>query len=134
MLSFCYVLLILEGLFILNLLLLWNILICVIAHVFPFSESARILGPPLAMPPQLRSPTPAGAPIIIAPRMANLQQMNTAATSTAGLLNGGPPPLVSPADASLIYGHYDPYAAMAHAALLEYPGLDQTGAGTSYMR
>lgn len=91
------------------------------------TQSARILGPPLAMPPQLRSPTPAGAPIIIAPRMAGLQQMT--ATSTAGLLNGGPPPLVSPADHNLIYGHYDPYAAMAHAALLEYPGLDQTGAG-----
>lgn len=102
-------------------------------QVASIAQSARILGPPLAMPPQLRSPTPAGAPIILAPRMAGLQQMNTA-TSTASLLNGGPPPLVSPAEAGLIYSHYDPYAAMAHATLLEYPGIDQTGAGTSYMR
>jgi protein quaking len=98
-------------------------------QVASIAQSARILGPPLAMPPQLRSPTPAGAPIILAPRMASLAQMSPTVTS-AGLLNNGPPPLVSPADTGLVYGHYDPYAAaMAHATLLEYPGLDQTGAG-----
>lgn len=73
----------------------------------------------------MRSPTPQGAPIILAPRMQAL--------GSPGLVNGGPPPLVSPAEAGLIYPYEYPYG-LAPTALLEYPGVDQSAAGTSYVR
>ena len=96
----------------------------------------RMVAPHLTIPPSMRSPTPQGAPIILAPRM---QHMSTAtATSTAGLLNGGPPPLMTPAEAGLIYPYEYPYGlATPTAALLEYPTaaqLEQSAAGTSYVR
>ena len=92
--------------------------------------------------PQVRSPTPAGAPIILAPRMPQTQHMASPTSlasqmATQSVLNGGPPPLMSPTDAGLLYSYAaDPYslAASAGAPLLEYPGLDQSGAGTSYVR
>ena len=84
--------------------------------------------PGLAMSPALRSPTPAGAPIILAPRMP----AGLTATS-AGLMNGGPPPLMSPSEAGLMYPYEYQYAGLPH--LLEYPSaIDQTGAGTSFVR
>lgn len=78
----------------------------------------------------LRSPGPAGAPLILAPRMQNIP------TSSAGLISGPPPPLVSPTDASgaasLIYNPYSdfPYGYSPAASIIEYPShLDQTAAG-----
>ena len=86
-----------------------------------------MMHPQMGMPPQMRSPTPQGAPIILAPRMQTL-------AGSPGLLNGGPPPLVSPAEAGLLYPYDYPYG-LAQATLLEYPpGVDQSGAGTSYVR
>ena len=87
--------------------------------------------PLTGMQQQLRSPTPAGAPLILAPRMPNI------VTSSAGLISGGPPPpLVSPNDAtgatSLIYNPYSeyPYGLAPAASIIEYPShLDQTAAG-----
>ncbi len=90
--------------------------------------------------PQLRSPTPAGAPIILSPRMPTLTPTSqAAATAGLGLMNGGPPPLVSPAEAGLLYSPYTaeyPFAGLTAAspALYEYPGLDQSAAGTSFVR
>ncbi|XP_071135629.1 KH domain-containing RNA-binding protein qki.L-like isoform X9 [Mytilus edulis] len=78
----------------------------------------------------MRSPGPAGAPLILAPRMQNIP------TSSAGLIGGPPPPLVSPTDASgaasLIYNPYSdfPYGYSPAASIIEYPShLDQTAAG-----
>ncbi len=100
------------------------------------TEGPRIMAPPTAhqlaqLQPQLRSPTPAGAPIILAPRMPQFTP-----TSAAGLVNGAPPPLVSPAEAGLIYPYseYAPYG-LSPTALFEYPtGLEQTAAGTFQVR
>lgn len=68
--------------------------------------------------PNLRTQTPQGAPIILTPRIP---------TSQAGIVNG-PPPLVSPTEATtgLVYNPYEysPYSAAAFhqaAALIEYP-------------
>jgi len=85
----------------------------------------QMLAPRLAMPPQLRSPTPAGAPLIIAPRLS------TATSLASGLMNGAPPPLVSPTDGhpGLMYP-YDPYTFGATSPIFEYPaGLDQSTVG-----
>ncbi len=85
------------------------------------------------LPPTMRSPTPAGAPIILAPRMPAMTAAS--ATAAAGLLNGGPPPLMTPAEAGLIYPYEYPYGLAP--ALLEYPTaaqLEQSSAGTSYVR
>ena len=94
----------------------------------------------VTMQPQLRSPTPAGAPIILpgGPRLPP----TLSPTSAAGLVNGtgAPPPLVSPAEAGLFYS-YDPYGLAAGSpTFLEYPGahttaaIDQSAVGTSYVR
>lgn len=98
--------------------------------------------PTFAMPPQLRSPTPAGAPLILAPRLpvnaTTMAQVSTAQAMQGASLNGAPPPLVSPTDGSVLYP-YDPYSlAQAQAAqsqLLEYhTGLEQSTVGTSFVR
>ncbi|XP_022288591.1 KH domain-containing RNA-binding protein qki.L-like isoform X8 [Crassostrea virginica] len=75
---------------------------------------------------QLRSPTPAGAPLILAPRMPQVS------TSTAAMIN--PPPLVSPTDSAatgLMYNPYEyPYSLQPTATLVEYPtSIEQTAAG-----
>ncbi|KAJ8315103.1 hypothetical protein KUTeg_007253 [Tegillarca granosa] len=86
------------------------------------------------LPAALRSPTPAGAPIILAPRMQQIP------TSSAGIVNGPPPPLVSAADtaaaAGLMYNPYEyPYAISPAAAILEYQtGIDQAGGMFSIVR
>ena len=84
------------------------------------------------MQPTMRSPTPAGAPLILAPR---LPTVSTATTLTqAGVLNGAPPPLVSPtADGTGLIYPYDPYALAAGTTspIFEYPpGLEQSAVGT----
>jgi protein quaking len=91
------------------------------------SQPPRMMPPQLALPPGLRSPAPAGAPLIIAPRMPTL----STASGHGGLMNGGPPPLVSPTavDGGLLYPYEYPYG-LAPTHLLEYPtGVDHSGAG-----
>ncbi|XP_060588270.1 protein quaking-B-like isoform X4 [Ruditapes philippinarum] len=75
------------------------------------TQAARFITSPLAgmtAIPQLRSPTPAGAPIILAPRMP--VGMQTSQAQATSYLNGGPPPLVSPTEAGnqgLVYNPYE---------------------------
>ncbi|KAK3097635.1 hypothetical protein FSP39_011603 [Pinctada imbricata] len=97
------------------------------------AEPARLIAAasPLTaagIPSTLRSSAPAGAPLILAPRLPQV------ATSTAGMLS--PPPLVSPSDsaatAGLMYNPYEyPYSSLhPAAAIVEYPTtLEQAGAG-----
>ncbi|XP_036367343.1 protein quaking-B isoform X12 [Octopus sinensis] len=88
----------------------------------PSSTPPRMCAPPLTIP-QLRAANPSGGQIILAPRLPSV------ATST-GILNGAPPPLVSPPDPNLMYNPYEyPYALAAHTAILEYPTIDQTQTG-----
>ena len=82
---------------------------------FILTEGPRIMAPNAAglaqihhHQPQMRSPTPAGAPIILAPRMPQFTP-----TSATGLVNGGPPPLVSPTEAGLLYP-YSEYPMDSH--------------------
>lgn len=106
-----------------------------------FSEAARFITSPMAgltAIPQLRSPTPAGAPLILAPRMpVGIQTTQATAPSAASTayLNGGPPPLVSPTETSsqgLVYNPYEyPFSLTPGTAILEYPSLDQSAAGMS---
>nr|XP_034334073.1 protein quaking-B-like isoform X6 [Crassostrea gigas] len=96
---------------------------------YQFSEAPRFLtaaSPLTAGISQLRSPTPAGAPLILAPRMPQV------ATSSATMIN--PPPLVSPTDSAatgLMYNPYEyPYSLQPAATLVEYPtSIEQTAAG-----
>uniref|UniRef100_A0A4D5R968 Protein held out wings n=1 Tax=Scolopendra viridis TaxID=118503 RepID=A0A4D5R968_SCOVI len=89
-------------------------------------ETPRLLAPPMSLTTSLRSPTtPLGAPLILSPRIP---------MPAGALLNGsGPPPLIAPADAGLLYSPYAAdyqYAALTSPALLtEYPGADHTAAG-----
>ncbi|XP_052830704.1 KH domain-containing RNA-binding protein qki.L isoform X4 [Octopus bimaculoides] len=85
-------------------------------------SAPRMCAPPLTIP-QLRAANPSGGQIILTPRLPSV------ATST-GILNGAPPPLVSPPDPNLMYNPYEyPYALAAHTAILEYPTIDQTQTG-----
>ena len=84
----------------------------------------------------MRSPTPAGAPLMLAgPRLPTLGTMSPA-MSTATLLNGNCPPLVSPTEAGMMYP-YDAYSlavATGAAPLIEYPAaMDHSAAGMSYV-
>ncbi|XP_048765203.1 KH domain-containing RNA-binding protein qki.L-like isoform X5 [Ostrea edulis] len=97
---------------------------------FGFAEAPRFLtaASPLTagISTHLRSPTPAGAPLILAPRMPQV------ATSSAAMIN--PPPLVSPTDTAatgLMYNPYEyPYSLQPAAAIVEYPtSFEQTAAG-----
>ncbi|XP_064616701.1 protein quaking-B-like isoform X2 [Liolophura sinensis] len=96
------------------------------------NQSPRMIPAHAMTIPQMRSPTPAGHPIILTPRIP------TATPQHGGILSGGPPPLVSPSEAAagLIYTNpfEYPYAAFTSPAattLLEYPTLDQAAAGMS---
>lgn len=64
----------------------------------------RILGHPMALASAaLRSPiTPLGVPLILTPRMG-------VPTSSAMMNGGGPPPLIAPNDAGLLYSPYPDY-------------------------
>ncbi|XP_050393703.1 KH domain-containing RNA-binding protein qki.S isoform X2 [Patella vulgata] len=90
-------------------------------------QAPRFMGPPLTVQQaaQLRTGTPTGAPLILAQRMPNI------ATSTAGMMNGQPPPLISPTDGGLMYNPYEyPFAYAPAAHILEYPsGFEQAAAG-----
>lgn len=107
--------------------------------LFTVSEAARFITSPMAgltALPQLRSPTPAGAPLILAPRMPmGIQTSQAPSAATTAYLNGGPPPLVSPtetANQGLMYNPYEyPFSLTPGTAILEYPSLDQSAAGMS---
>ncbi|KAK3578859.1 hypothetical protein CHS0354_010218 [Potamilus streckersoni] len=59
--------------------------------------------------------------------------LHTSSGNTAGLMNGAPPPLVSPTEApsGLIYNPYEyPYSFSPATAIFEYPGMiEQSAAG-----
>ncbi|XP_052810092.1 KH domain-containing RNA-binding protein qki.L-like isoform X4 [Mya arenaria] len=103
------------------------------------TQAARFITSPMAgmtAMQQLRSPTPAGAPLILAPRMPIGIQTTQAASNAAlsnMLMNGGPPPLVSPSEAGnqgLMYNPYEyPFNFTPGTAIMEYPTLDQSAAG-----
>ncbi|XP_052810086.1 KH domain-containing RNA-binding protein qki.L-like isoform X2 [Mya arenaria] len=103
------------------------------------AQAARFITSPMAgmtAMQQLRSPTPAGAPLILAPRMPIGIQTTQAASNAAlsnMLMNGGPPPLVSPSEAGnqgLMYNPYEyPFNFTPGTAIMEYPTLDQSAAG-----
>lgn len=95
----------------------------------------RVMGPPITMPPQLRSPTPAGAPIILAPRM---QLAATSMAQQAMLTGQMIPSLVSPTDPSgslatpggLVYNVTDPYALQPGLFdATSYAAMDQSAVG-----
>lgn len=82
---------------------------------------------PLQLPMRAPTPSPAGAPIILAPRMQTL-----GVTGAPNMLGSGPPPLVSPGEGGLMYNPYEhPYPyGLAHPTILEYPAhLDPASAG-----
>jgi len=87
---------------------------------------AKLIAPSVALTTPLRAQagTPLGAPLIISPRHITVP-------TSATLINGsGPPPLITPADAGLLYAPYDfhQYAALTSPLLAEYP---TTMTGTS---
>jgi protein quaking len=73
----------------------------------------------LTTPIRTTQGTPLGAPLIISSRQFSVP------TSAAHLINGsGPPPLITPADAGLLYTPYDfhsQYLTSPTALLAEYP-------------
>lgn len=87
------------------------------------NPTARLIAPQLSLTSPLRSPTtPLGAPLILSPRIPV-----TASQLTNGM---GPPPLIAPAEAGLLYApyaDYHQYAAISPALLAEYPGADHSG-------
>ncbi|XP_054716354.1 LOW QUALITY PROTEIN: protein held out wings-like [Uloborus diversus] len=89
----------------------------------PEAATRLLAAPPMALAsnPLRTGGTPLGAPLILSSRIP-----------VPSLLNGGaPPPLISPADAGLLYatyGDYQHYAALASPLLAEYPHADATGA------
>lgn len=94
----------------------------------------------IAMSPLMRAPGPAGAPIILAPRLP-VFTTTTASLPSPGLITGpppplsAPPPLVSPTDGpatSHVLYQFDPsYLTAVHSSIFEFPaaqnGLDQRG-------
>lgn len=87
------------------------------------NPTARLIAPQLSLTSPLRSPTtPLGAPLILSPRIPV-----TASQLTNGM---GPPPLIAPGEAGLLYApyaDYHQYAAISPALLAEYPGADHSG-------
>lgn len=65
-----------------------------------------------------------GAPLILSPRLQGLQNFQVPTTLSQGLLNGGPPPLINPADTQgLLYAHYGITDYSNYAAGLTSPLL-----------
>ncbi|XP_037081473.1 protein held out wings-like isoform X2 [Pollicipes pollicipes] len=60
------------------------------------------------MTTHIRTPATLGAPLMLSPRMA----------AGTALINSGPPPLISPGDAGLLYAQYAPDYAAQYAAQL----------------
>ncbi|KFM77311.1 Protein held out wing, partial [Stegodyphus mimosarum] len=95
-------------------------------------EATRLLAPPMtAISNPLRTAgAPLGAPLILSSRIP--------VPTTATLLNGNaPPPLLSPADAGLLYatyGDYQHYAALTSPLLAEYPHAEHSTTGAVKQR
>lgn len=86
------------------------------------NPTARLIAPQLSLASPLRSPTtPLGAPLILSPRIPV-----TASQLTNGM---GPPPLIAPAEAGLLYAPYADYHQYAAISplLTEYPGAEHSG-------
>ena len=107
---------------------MWSFCVCLVVSEAPHirlpQHPSAAAAAQMGLQQALRSPTPAGAPLMLAPGVSRLPQPS--------LLNGAPPPLVSPTEAGLLYSPYD-YPYTLAPALLEYPGLEHA-AGTSYVR
>lgn len=107
----------------------------------------------IAMSSLMRAPLgPAGAPIILAPRLPVYTTATMAASlPSPAMMNGPPPsqqpqPIVSPTEATAGSSHvlyqYDPYLTAVHSSIFEFPttapphnGLDQRGLlSMSYVR
>ncbi|XP_025098636.1 protein quaking-B-like isoform X3 [Pomacea canaliculata] len=88
-------------------------------------HAQRFLAQPLQLPMRTATPSPAGAPIILAPRLPH-GLMST----TQSIMNSAPPPLVSPTgESGLMYNPYEhPYPyGLAAPTILEYPAhIDPT--------
>lgn len=94
-------------------------------------EATRLLAPPMTISNPLRTAgTPLGAPLILSSHRIPVP--------TTTLLNGNaPPPLISPADAGLLYatyGDYQHYAALTSPLLAEYPHADHSTTGALFGR
>ncbi|XP_076445035.1 KH domain-containing RNA-binding protein QKI-like isoform X4 [Babylonia areolata] len=111
---------------------------------FPPPDGARFLQP-VQLPMRAATPSPAGAPIILAPRLP--PQLAPMTVTSTGIFNGAPPPLVSPPGeaGTLMYNPYEQIqhtvplslaaAATAAPTVMEYPRLDPTAAaGATKMR
>lgn len=98
-------------------------------NIFLILATARLIAPPMSLTTPLRSPTtPLGAPLILSPRIPVGSQLSN------GL---GPPPLIAPAEAGLLYApyaDYHQYATLSPALLTDYSGIDHTGAGGLFAR
>ncbi|XP_076445034.1 KH domain-containing RNA-binding protein qki.L-like isoform X3 [Babylonia areolata] len=107
-------------------------------------HGARFLQP-VQLPMRAATPSPAGAPIILAPRLP--PQLAPMTVTSTGIFNGAPPPLVSPPGeaGTLMYNPYEQIqhtvplslaaAATAAPTVMEYPRLDPTAAaGATKMR
>ncbi|KAG8187394.1 hypothetical protein JTE90_016939 [Oedothorax gibbosus] len=92
-------------------------------------ETTRLLAPPMTISNPLRTAgTPLGAPLILSSRIPM--------PATHQLLNGNaPPPLISPADAGLLYAYGDYHQYLTSPLLAEYPPhSDHSTTGALYGR
>ncbi|RWS30110.1 Protein held out wing-like protein [Leptotrombidium deliense] len=81
------------------------------------AEHMKLLAPQMLTSLRTPTATPLGAPLIISPRHIHVP-------TSAALLNGSaPPPLMTPAEAGLLYAPYDfhQYAALTSPLIAEYP-------------
>ena len=93
----------------------------------------------MQLPMRAATPNPAGAPIILAPRLPT--PVSPMAVTSAGIMNGAPPPLMSaPGDGGLMtinpYEHHYPYG-LAATPILEYSHphhMDPTGGAGMFLR
>ncbi|XP_023217321.1 protein held out wings-like isoform X1 [Centruroides sculpturatus] len=89
------------------------------------ADTPHLMAPPIAISAPLRTPgNPLGAPLILSPRLP---------MAGATLLNGsGPPPLITPTDAGLLYApyaDYHQYAALAASPLLADFAAEHSSSG-----
>ncbi|KAL8570577.1 hypothetical protein ACOMHN_008934 [Nucella lapillus] len=107
-------------------------------HYFqPADPGARFMQP-FQIPMRAAPQSPAGAPIILAPRMHGPPMGPMTVTST-GIFNGAPPPLMSPPGdgGALMYNPYEPHAmpyglaSPATPTVIEYPRYDPTAAAAA---
>ncbi|KAF8796362.1 protein held out wings-like [Argiope bruennichi] len=94
-------------------------------------ETTRLLAPPMTISNPLRTAgTPLGAPLILSSRL----QVPTTATLLNGINGSAPPPLISPADAGLLYAYGDYQHYLTSPLLAEYPHTDSSTGGVVKQR